>query len=142
MALFGRSKKAAATETEAPVKAAKVAKPAKEKAVKKPKAEVMTTSSSHVSASNLSHVLLQARITEKASMHMADSVYVFNVSPRASKRDIIAAVRKFYSVTPRKVSIATVPSKTKRNARTGKTGTKTGGRKAYIYLKKGETITL
>ena len=106
------------------------------------KTAVVTTSSSHVSASDLSFVLRQARITEKASMHAADSVYVFNVSERASKRDIMAAVRKYYNVTPRKISIATVPSKIKRSARTGKVGIKKGGKKAYVYLKKGETINL
>jgi len=40
------------------------------------------------------------------------------------------------------VRVATIPSKTKRSARTGKTGTKKGGKKAYIYLKKGETINI
>ena len=108
----------------------------------KKKAEVAAVSTSHVSQSDLSFVLQQARITEKASMHAMDSVYVFNVSERASKRDIMAAVRKMYKVTPRKVRVATIPSKIKRNARTGRTGVKPGGKKAYIYLKKGETINL
>lgn len=108
----------------------------------KKKVEVAAVSTSHVSQSDLSFVLQQARITEKASMHAMDSVYVFNVSERASKRDIMAAVRKMYNVTPRKVRVATIPSKIKRNARTGRTGVKQGGKKAYIYLKKGETINL
>ena len=108
----------------------------------KKKAEVVVASNSHVSQSDLSFVLQQARITEKASMHAMDSVYVFNVSERASKRDIMAAVRKMYNVTPRKVRVAAIPSKIKRNARTGRTGVKSGGKKAYIYLKKGETINL
>lgn len=127
MALFSKTKKTAAVPK----------KPAK---VKKEVTVVSTTAGA--GSRDLSYVLERARITEKASMHQQDSVYVFNVSDRASKRDIIAAVRKFFNVTPRKVSIAAVPSKIKRNARTGRVGVKTGGKKAYVYLKKGETINL
>lgn len=122
MALFSKTKKADA-------------KPAK---AKKDVAAVSASTGSR----DLTFVLEHARITEKASMHQVNAVYVFNVSDRASKRDISAAIRKFYNVTPRKVSIATVPSKIKRNARTGRTGVKSGGKKAYVYLKKGDTINL
>lgn len=91
---------------------------------------------------DLAHVLRHARITEKATMHSEQSVYVFDVSERASKRDILAAVKKLYQVTPRKIRVARVPSKTKRSMRTGKTGVKKGGKKAYVYLKQGETINI
>jgi large subunit ribosomal protein L23 len=94
------------------------------------------------SSGDLSHILRHARITEKASMHMEQSVYVFDVAPRATKTEIAAAVQKLYSVAPRMVRIAIVQSKTKRSARTGKTGISKGGKKAYVYLKKGETINL
>jgi ribosomal protein L23 len=88
-----------------------------------------------------SSVLKNPRITEKAGMHSTAGVYVFDISPRATKRDIIRTVQQIYKVTPVKVNVATVPSKIKRSARTGRTGVKKGGRKAYVYLKKGETIT-
>ena len=91
---------------------------------------------------DLAHVLRHARITEKATMHQEQSVYLFDVDENATKRDIIAAVRKLYQVTPRKVRTTAVPSKMKRSMRTGKIGKKTGGKKAYIYLKKGETINI
>jgi large subunit ribosomal protein L23 len=91
---------------------------------------------------DLSHVIRHARITEKATMHSEQSVYTFNVAENATKRDIMAAVKKLYSVTPRKVRVATIPSKIKRSMRTGRTGVKTGGKKAYVYLKKGETINI
>jgi large subunit ribosomal protein L23 len=103
----------------------------------KPEAAATVTTATR---SDLSHVLRHARITEKATMHSADGVYVFDVAGSATKRDIMAAVKKLYSVTPRKVRVASVPTKYKRNMRTGRVGTKTGGKKAYIYLKKGETI--
>lgn len=88
------------------------------------------------------YVLRNPRITEKATMHSMQGVYVFDVSLRATKRDIVRAVNEIYKVQPRKVHIATVPSKNVRSVRTGKRGVKSGGKKAYVYLKKGETITI
>ena len=89
-----------------------------------------------------SHILLSPRVTEKGAYLAEQGVYVFNVAPNASKRDIIAAVKKLYSVTPRMIRVTTVPTKIRRSMRTGRTGVKTGGKKAYVYLKKGETINI
>jgi len=52
------------------------------------------------------------------------------------------AVKELYKVTPRKITIATIPHKSVRSARTGKVGVKGGGKKAYVYLNKGETIAI
>jgi len=95
-----------------------------------------------MSSADLSHVLLRPRITEKASLSQAMNVYVFDVSAKATKTQIVEAVHKFYNVRPRKVTVAAVPRKEKRNMRTGRTGVTKGGRKAYVYLKKDEIITL
>ena len=92
------------------------------------------------SLTDYSSVLQNPRITEKATICAEGSVYVFDIDPRATKRDIIRAVQQIYKVLPVKVNVVTVPSKQKRSARTGKIGVKKGGRKAYVYLKKGETI--
>lgn len=91
---------------------------------------------------DLSHVLRHARITEKATVNQMSGVYVFNVDTSVSKRDIIQAIKSLYSVTPRKVAVVTVPKKNIRSMRTGRTGVRGGGKKAYVYLKKGETITI
>ena len=128
MALFGNNKPSSAP---ASAKATAGKKASKDNAPAMPK-----------SARDLSHVLRHARITEKASMHMAQSVYVFDIATSATKKDVAAAVQKFYAVTPRRVNVVSIPTKTKRNARTGKTGISTGGKKAYVYLKNGETINL
>lgn len=93
-------------------------------------------------ALGLAHVLRHARITEKATMHAGDGVYTFDVAPRATKREIVEAIRAAYKVVPRKVRVVTVPSKTRRSMRTGRAGVKGGGKKAYVYLKKGESITI
>lgn len=89
-----------------------------------------------------SRVLLNPRITEKATMHGAMGVYTFDVAGAANKNEIAQAVRALYKVSPRMVRVVRVPEKRKRNSRTGKMGVKQGGKKAYVYLKKGETLNL
>lgn len=91
---------------------------------------------------DLAHVLAHPRITEKATLGTANSVYVFDVSPRANKRQIKAAVKLVYNVEPVKVHVTSIPSKNVRSMRTGVKGVKSGGKKAYVYLKKGDTISI
>ncbi len=97
---------------------------------------------SNVNVAGLSHVLQNPRITEKATMHQNISVYTFDIAKVATKRDVLKAVQALYKVTPRMVHVVNIPSKIKRNMRTGKSGVKGGGKKAYVYLKSGETITI
>ena len=87
-------------------------------------------------------ILKHARITEKASMHQGANVYTFDVAPAATKRDIARAVQSLYKVKPRKIAVVRIPEKEVRNMRTGKSGVKKGGKKAYVYLKQGDTIAV
>lgn len=102
---------------------------------------VASTTSGNV-GSGVSHVLLAPRITEKATMSTGMGVYVFDVVPSASKQQIKSAIERAYKVRPRMVRVVTIPTKNVRNMRTGQSGVQQGGKKAYIYLKKGETITI
>ena len=95
-----------------------------------------------VSANGLAHVLSHARITEKATMLQSGGVYSFDVAERATKNDVALAIKALYGVTPRKIAVVRITKKSVRNARTGRSGVKGGGKKAYVYLKKGETITI
>ncbi len=95
-----------------------------------------------VFSTGLAHILRHPHITEKASLNAEQGSYVFSVATRATKQDIEKAVFTIYKVKPRMVRIVNTPSKTKRSAKTGKIGVKQGGKKAYVYLKKGETITI
>lgn len=88
------------------------------------------------------HVLLNARVTEKATFAQNVSAYVFDVATSSNKKEISSAVKALFNVTPRAVRIVNIRSKMVRNMRTGKYGVKQGGKKAYVYLKKGETITI
>ncbi len=93
-------------------------------------------------ARGYAHILKRPRVTEKATDLQEGSVYVFDVDTRATKRDISAAVRATYKVVARKIAIITVPQKARRSMRTGARGISSGGKKAYVYLKKGDTITI
>lgn len=87
----------------------------------------------------MAHVLLRPRITEKASQQSMDrNVYTFEVAESASKHHIAKAVKDFYSVTPLKIAIVRIPRK--QVVVRGKRGVKAGGKKAYVYLKKGDKI--
>lgn len=91
---------------------------------------------------NLESVLLRPRITEKGTDKIAQGAYVFDVDVRATKQLVQDAIKKTYKVTARKIAIVNNKAKVVRNARTGKYGKTTGSKKAYVYLKKGESITV
>lgn len=85
-------------------------------------------------------VILRPRITEKGSMLSSRGAYAFDVSPRATKRDVAEAIRATYGVFPRAIAIVKVPAKTVFVR--GRAGVRSGGKKAYVYLKEGEKIEI
>jgi large subunit ribosomal protein L23 len=89
-----------------------------------------------------SHILLSPRVTEKGAYLSEGGVYVFNVAQSANKQEVAQAVKEIFKVTPRKVRVAQVPSKQKQTRGTNRMGKTAGGKKAYVYLKKGDTIEL
>lgn len=100
------------------------------------------TSSTISHQEDIAGILKHPRMTEKATLGIENKVYVFDVSPRANKKQIKEAVKRVYKVDPVKVHVVTIAKKGVRNARTGIRGVKSGGKKAYVYLKKSDTITL
>jgi len=85
-------------------------------------------------------LVLGPRITEKSAIGAEKGIYTFNVATHANKNEIKKAIKILYSVTPVKVSITQRTSKIVMR-RTGAFGTKQGGKKAVVYLKKGDKIT-
>lgn len=124
MALFG-SKKVKKEESTAPVAVAKKVGP-------------MPLATDH----NLASVLVKARISEKAFMQNENNVYVFEVKRTATKFAVRDAVKALYNVTPVKVNIVNKKPAKRTKGFQGKTVHDKGMKKAYVYLKKGETITL
>ena len=125
MALFG-SKKNKVDVKDAPKKEAVKPAPLSEKKA--------------AAAVSMKDVLMRPRITEKAANMTAVGVYTFDVRKSATKKDVAAAVKKLYKVTPVKVRVVNTPAKRiplKKKRGFGKT---TASRKALVFLKKGEQI--
>lgn len=87
-------------------------------------------------------ILTRPRITEKAAYLTEKGCYVFNVAADANKQQVAQAIREVYKVMPRKVTVVAIPRKTVLIRGTNRTGKSVGGKKAYVFLKKGETIDL
>jgi large subunit ribosomal protein L23 len=87
---------------------------------------------------DISNILKRPRITEKASLKNEKGVYVFEIPQSSTKKDVEKAVKDLYKVVPVKVGVVNIPSKNVFVR--GKRGVKSGYKKAYVYLKKGEKI--
>ncbi|MFC1801868.1 50S ribosomal protein L23 [Patescibacteria group bacterium] len=85
-------------------------------------------------------VLIKPRITEKSSVKAEENVFVFEVADFANKSQIASAIKEVYKVTPVRVNVAKIPSE--RVFVRGRKGVRTGGKKAFVYLKKGDKIDL
>lgn len=89
---------------------------------------------------NNTQIIKNPRITEKASFAYEQNVYTFNVSASANKTEIKKAIFTLYKVKPTKVNVLAIPRKEIFSR--GKKGMIGGGRKALVYLKKGDKIEL
>lgn len=121
MALFSRNKK---DEAEAPAAAEKVA------------ATALPTDR------DLSSVIVKPRITEKGVGQSERNVYTFVVRKDATKYDIADAVTALYNVTPVKVNTVTKAPRKHLSRAKGRVVSEKGLKKAYVYLKPGDSITL
>jgi large subunit ribosomal protein L23 len=83
-------------------------------------------------------IIKKPRITEKASFHAEQNVYTFDVEKSANKTEIKKAIFQLYKVKPIKINILSVPIK--KTFVRGKVGKRGGGKKALVYLKKGDKI--
>lgn len=89
-----------------------------------------------------STVLIAPRITEKGAYLSAVGAYVFDVTMDANKQQITEAVRMVFNVTPRKVTVMRTPRKQVSTRGTNRKGQTRSGKKAYVFLKKGDTIDI
>ena len=83
-------------------------------------------------------IIKNGRITEKASFIQEQNVYTFDVSSSANKTEIKKVIFTLYKVKPVRVNILPVPYK--QTFSKGKKGMRGGGKKALVYLKKGDKI--
>ena len=101
----------------------------------RPEKTVMASTSTNYAA-----VLIRPRITEKATLAGERGAYVFDVATWATKTQIREAVQHYYKLAPRKVNVVTIPQKRVRSRMRGRFGVIASGKKAYVYLEKGDSI--
>lgn len=91
---------------------------------------------------DLAAVLIKPRITEKAVKKGEQNVYTFEVRRNATKYDVCDAIQKLFNVTPVKVNIVNKTPRTYMSRSKGRSISETGLKKAYVYLKDGDSINL
>jgi len=85
-------------------------------------------------------ILLAPWFSEKALIGTDKGVYAFAIPRSANKAEVAGAIKEVYKVTPRKIRIVNLPRK-KVSTRTGRGhALRAARRKAYVYLKAGESI--
>ncbi len=90
-------------------------------------------------------IIFKPVITERTTiLKEADNKFVFEVDPRANKREIKEAVEKLFSVTVKQVRTSVLRGKTKTTFMRGGrfTGRRADRKKAYVTLAKGENIDI
>lgn len=122
MALFGKKKESTKESAEVTVK------PVARKAL--------------LTDRNLAAVIVRPRITEKSVGQSEQNVYTFEVKRSANKFEISQAIQALYKVTP--VKINTVNKRPAQRLQGSRNRMKQvpGMKKAYVYLKKGDSINL
>ncbi len=91
---------------------------------------------------NLQAVIIGPRITEKSVAQGDHRVYTFEVKRDATKFQVRDAVKALYNVTPVKVNIVNKAPAERMQGSRNRTKHVKGMKKAYVYLKKGDTINL
>lgn len=85
-------------------------------------------------------LIISPRLTEKASNLSSGNVYTFNVKNNATKLTISKEIENKYKVKPIKITVVNQPRQAVFTR--GKFGFKSGFKKAYIFLKKGDKINI
>ena len=91
---------------------------------------------------NLSTVIAAPRITEKAVGLSDKNVYTFEVRRDATKYQVRDAIKSLYNVTPVKVNIVNKKPAKRMVGSRGREKHVAGMKKAYVYLKDGDKISL
>ena len=90
-------------------------------------------------------IIIRPVVTEKVASLSESGTYAFFVRPRATKHSVIDAVEAVYGVRPVRVNISKNAPKKKRirvRGREREYGITAERKKAYVFLKRGDTIQL
>lgn len=91
---------------------------------------------------NLSSIMVGYRLTEKTVAVGDRNVYTFMVARSATKFSVRDAVKALYGVTPVRVNIVNKLPAKRLSGSKNRLVHEAGYKKAYVYLKKGDTINL
>jgi large subunit ribosomal protein L23 len=91
---------------------------------------------------NLDNVIIGPRLTEKTVQKGEQNVYTFVVRRDATKYIVRDTIKALYNVTPVKVNIVNKKPAERTQGSRSRTKHVAGQKKAYVYLKKGDTINL
>ena len=91
---------------------------------------------------DLAGVLVKPHVTEKTVGMGEKNVYTFIVTADATKYLVRDAIKSLYSVTPVKVNIVNKAPRQFMSKKKGRRLTEKGVKKAYVYLKDGDSISL
>ncbi len=132
MALFSRTKKAPT----------KVGKKTEEAGSEKVTPAKVVVSNSLPTYYDLAGVIVRPHVTEKAVGMGERNVYTFIIRPDATKFLVRDAIKSLFNVTPVKVNIVNKAPRQFMSRAKGRRLTEQGMKKAYVYLKDGDSINL
>ncbi|MFT7506956.1 MAG: large subunit ribosomal protein L23 [Acidimicrobiales bacterium] len=132
MALFSRTKKTSA----------KADKKTGEKTAEKTVSTKPVVSNSFPTDRDLAGVIVKPHVTEKAVGMGERNVHTFIVRPDATKYLVRDAIKSLYNVTPVKINIVNKTPRQFKSKTKGRRLTEKGVKKAYVYLKDGDSINL
>jgi len=119
-----------------------VLNPSEEKGSEKKVAAKPAMSNALPTDYDLAGVLVQPHVTEKTVGMGEKNVYTFIVRSDATKYLVRDAITSLYSVTPVKVNIVNKAPRQYMSRKKGRRLTEKGMKKAYVYLKDGDSISL
>lgn len=105
-------------------------------------AVVSTVAKAATTDRNLHAILIRPHFTEKAVNMSEANVYTFEVKRSATKFQIRDAIKALYNVTPVKINTVNKLPAMRLKGSQNRMVKVPGSKKAYVYLKKGDTINL
>ena len=88
-------------------------------------------------------ILMEALLTEKATMLNGANKYTFRVHSSSNRTQVADAVERAFGVTVTRVNVMNLKPKLKRDrSRRNRLGSKGGMKKAIVTLKQGDAIDL
>ncbi|MCL2538582.1 MAG: 50S ribosomal protein L23 [Alphaproteobacteria bacterium] len=94
-----------------------------------------------VATAGMYDILRRPVISEKSAKLAESNGLVFEIDPRAGKKEVAKAIKAIYNVAPEKVNIANIKGKVK-TFRGKSKGTQKTVKKAYITLPKDAKIEI